>query len=277
VATRESISSADPTNIEALVALARSYAAVADILLPLKRNEEAVAVLRKSLVIREKLVAAAPGDPRWQTDVVWTLIGLARGGDDAIARLTRALEILGSLKDAGKSLPGNDTLMPGVQRFLSAKYAVRGREELYRNRLEAAIDDMLSAVKVAPSDQFAVLWLHIARARADQSDAAELAANAARLDQSKWPWPAVQLFLGRSDPAAVQAAAQNAAGASERDGRVCEANFYAGVYQIERGAAAAARELLQFAADHCPLNYAEYQAAKLELQRLDALTAAPSR
>jgi lipoprotein NlpI len=174
-------------------------------------------------------------------------------------------------------LPGNDTLMPGVQRFLSAKYAVRARERLYRDQLEAAIDDMLSAVKVAPSDPFAVLWLHIARARAGQSDTEELAANAARLDQSKWPWPAVQLFLGRSDPAALQAEAQKATGASERDGQVCEANFFAGVYQIERGAPADAREALQLAADHCPPNFAEHQSAKLELQRLDALTAAPSR
>jgi tetratricopeptide (TPR) repeat protein len=277
VATRESISTADPANVGALVALGRSYANVAEILLALKRNEEAVSVLRKCLAIREKLVANAPDNPGWQTDVVWTLIGLARGGDDAIVRLTRALEILGSLKEAGKSLPGNDALIPRVQAFLSAKYAVRGREQLYRDRLDAAVGDMLSAVKVAPSDQFAVLWLHIARARAGENDTEELAANAGRLDQSKWPWPVVQLFLGRSDPEALQAAAQNAAGASERDGQVCEAYFYAGVYRIERGAAADARPLLQFAADHCPPNYSEHLSAKLELQRLDAVTSAPSR
>ena len=38
-----------------------------------------------------------------------------------------------------------------------------------------------------------------------------------------------------------------------------------------------ARPLLQFAADHCPPNYSEHLSAKLELQRLDAMTAAPSR
>jgi lipoprotein NlpI len=32
------------------------------------------------------------------------------------------------------------------------------------------------------------IWLHVARARAGQNDADEIAANAKNIDRAKWPW-----------------------------------------------------------------------------------------
>ena len=54
-----------------------------------------------------------------------------------------------------------------------------------------------------------------------------------------------------------------------RVGQSCEADFYIGAYQIEKGAQADARTLFQSAVDHCLHDYIEYPAAKLELKRLD--------
>jgi lipoprotein NlpI len=41
-----------------------------------------------------------------------------------------------------------------------------------------------------------LLWLHIARQRAGQDDKQEFEANAAKLDQGRWPWPLVAFYLG---------------------------------------------------------------------------------
>ena len=64
----------------------------------------------------------------------------------------------------------------------------------------------------------------------------------------------------------------SAAGAAEeesaRNEHSCEADFFVGVYRIEKGSPAAARPLFQSAVDHCPHDYFEYGAAKFELKKL---------
>jgi lipoprotein NlpI len=125
------------------------------------------------------------------------------------------------------------------------------------------------AVKLEP-DPYHVIWLHIVRAGAGQSDADELAANAKQIDPSRWPWPVVALFLGSMNPLETRAAALSA-------GDSCEADFYIGAYQIEKGAPANARPLLQSAIDRCPRNFIEYPAAKLELMQLDNMAGAPTK
>jgi tetratricopeptide (TPR) repeat protein len=62
--------------------------------------------------------------------------------------------------------------------------------------------------KSHPRDAYPVLWLYLARARSGaQIAAAELETNAKKLKQPDWPYPVVELFLGRRTPEATSAAA----------------------------------------------------------------------
>jgi lipoprotein NlpI len=125
------------------------------------------------------------------------------------------------------------------------------------------------AVKLKPTSPYYVLWLHVARVLAGQTDTDELAANATSLDRSKWPWPVVALFIGSIAPDEAFKAASSAKQESTRIGYTCEADFFVGVQQIAKGVPAAARSLLRSAVDHCPHGFFQYAAANFELKRLD--------
>jgi len=152
-------------------------------------------------------------------------------------------------------------------------YFQRAVAQLVTNNAAAAANDMAQAQKLVPTELYYVLWLHVARVQAGQSDADELAANARTLDQSQWPWPAVALFLGTSGPDAVQKAVA-AAAPSARIGLACEADFFVGVYQMAKAAQDAAKPLFQSSVDHCPHDYFEYWGAAFELKQMNDLAAA---
>ena len=94
-------------------------------------------------------------------------------------------------------------------------------------------------------------------------------ANAKNVDRSQWPWPIFALFLDSMNPDETRTAALSAEQQSTRVEQSCVADFFIGVYQIEKGAQADARQLFQSAVDHCPHDFVQYPAAKLELNRLD--------
>src|SRR5262249_11378968 len=147
-------------------------------------------------------------------------------------------------------------------------YQYRGLAELYSNRAGLAVNDLTTAVKLAPTSHYPVIWLHIARLRAGQSDLQELAKNAQNLDKAKWPWQIVDLVLCSSSPEAVRAAAEKADNPDTQREQACEADFYLGIYQLERDARDGARQLLESAKETCPRAFLEYSAANHELQRL---------
>jgi len=142
----------------------------------------------------------------------------------------------------------------------------RALAELYSGSASLAVNDLAMAVKLEPSNHYFVIWLHIARTRAGQNDVNELASNAERLDQAKWPWSIVGLFLGSSSPERVRAAAQVADSPDMQQDQVCEADFFLGIYQQEKGARDEARRLLESAAKTCPRRNLEYRTAKHELE-----------
>jgi lipoprotein NlpI len=55
------------------------------------------------------------------------------------------------------------------------------------------------------------------------------------------------------------------------------ADFFIGAYRIEKGTQADARASFQSALDHCPHDFVQYPAAKLELSRLDQLAGAQAK
>jgi lipoprotein NlpI len=107
-----------------------------------------------------------------------------------------------------------------------------------------------------------VIWGYLARERMGEDGMAELEAKAAQLKSTDWPYPVIELYLGRRSPADVLLVASKA---EER----CEAQFYNGEWHLLRGNRAAAATALKAAADICPKSFFEYEGALAELKRLN--------
>jgi lipoprotein NlpI len=148
-------------------------------------------------------------------------------------------------------------------------FTSRGRIELFHmNRPDIAARDLATGVRLDPQDVYAAIWLHIARNRSGNDDRKELAANSVRLGSGPWPRPVLDLFLSKGSPDTVLEAANRADDDRTRQEQVCEANFYAGIFDIEKNARDDARKLLTAAVGHCPADMLEKPAATAELGRL---------
>ena len=110
-----------------------------------------------------------------------------------------------------------------------------------------------------------MIFLHLARQRDGQNGAAELQTNAARLKPSDWPYPVIELLLGKRTPDELLAAAAN-------DDQRCEAQFYGGEWLLINGDRDGAAAALQTAANSCPKDTLEYEGAVAELKRMTAQT-----
>jgi lipoprotein NlpI len=86
-------------------------------------------------------------------------------------------------------------------------------------------------------------------------------------DKAKWPALIVELFLGeRTQESVLTAAAQSNADAV--DGRLCEANFYVGVWLLQHQKLAEGAPLIRKAANDCPMDMMEWSPAQMELANL---------
>jgi tetratricopeptide (TPR) repeat protein len=146
-------------------------------------------------------------------------------------------------------------------------YRARGHVRFEANMLPAAIEDLNRSSELNPQSLHTQLWLEIARKRSGQPS--QLVDAAKQFQMEKWPAPLVRLFLGEATLDAVLAAADDPI-ASNKKGRVCETDFYAGEHALAHGATEDALRLLQLAVDGCPKTFVEWSAAKAELRRLDA-------
>lgn len=138
----------------------------------------------------------------------------------------------------------------------------RGRARFHQGAYPQAVSDLAAALAASPTDAYTVLWLYLARARADQPARDGLPQDAAKLDRTAWPWPVIAALLGEAEQGAVLAAARG-----DKD-HACEAEFYFGMKATLDGDASAARNLLQQAVSDCPSTFVEAAAAKFELARL---------
>jgi lipoprotein NlpI len=305
LAVREKQLSAEPDNAQQVRNVWLANVSVGHDLGLLDRPAEALEYYRKSLALAEKLTASKGLGNTW-----WMLVmteqrigdaGVALGlEDETLTAYRRSIDLLRkqvalepqnantrgklqtNLNKMGFALlafgkPENAlsfyeealALAPGN----SDIYSNRGLAAFHAGRLDAAIDNFATAVRMDPADAYSVLWLHIARSRAGQNDRTELATNAQKLDRNKWPWPVVAYYLAWLDAEKVLAAAASSESAKMRREQTCDANFYLGTVNAKRTAVDAQR-LLRAAVETCPKDFVGYAAADLELKRLDGLTAA---
>jgi lipoprotein NlpI len=107
-----------------------------------------------------------------------------------------------------------------------------------------------------------VLWRYLALARSgNQTAGAGLETDAKNLKQADWPYPVVELFLGRRTAEATLAA-------TSKPDEKCEAQFYIGESHLIRGERDRAVEFLKAAVESCPKAFIESRGASAELKRL---------
>jgi lipoprotein NlpI len=149
---------------------------------------------------------------------------------------------------------------------LNPKFALafhnRGFAYAAKQDYDRAIADYNEAIRLNPKFPYSVLWLYLARTRSGaDTAAAELDANAKKLKQPDWPYPVVELFLGRRTPKSTLVA-------PTKPNDRCEAQFYVGEWQLLRGDRPKALAALKAAVGTCPKSNVEYDFARAELKRL---------
>jgi tetratricopeptide (TPR) repeat protein len=192
--------------------------------------------------------------------------------DRAIVDLTTALGIkpedteaivsrgiaYGKTGDYDRAIADYDRIIAANQQDLPA-LSNRGYTRFYRGDFAEAAADLL---RITPLDNYPYpgLFRFLALSRVGQA-VPDLEPVAQRLKNRDWPFAVLELYLGRSDPAAVLAAAQKL---EER----CQAQFYVGEWQLVQGDRTNARQRFEEAASICPKSFIEYTGAQAELRRL---------
>jgi tetratricopeptide (TPR) repeat protein len=189
---------------------------------------------------------------------------LAKGDyDRAIADYTAALAVAGkSAKDSKDT--GLDAAdihgERGKAQFIAAHYA------------EAAADfeKALTLGSAARSGDvlwlpYQMAWLHIARARAGQNDAEELARNAGKINVKQWPGTLVAYFLGQAKIDQLSPTSSHGAMGHARE---CNLSFFAGEQALAKKDSAEAARLFARARAVCNIHTAQHLAAGVELKRL---------
>lgn len=135
----------------------------------------------------------------------------------------------------------------------------RGFANFYKGNLPAAADSLQSANDIR-ADGYVTLWRFIVLARMGQNGAAELAANAMRLDTKTWPFPLIEFYLGKRTENNLSATATT----SEEK---CDEAFYLGQWHVLHRDMAAARLKFLMATTTCSRHLIEYSGAVAELRR----------
>ena len=186
---------------------------------------------------------------------------LAKGDyDRAVADYTGALAI-GSKDAKDGGLDASDIYGErGKAQFIAAHYAAAA----------ADFDQALTLGSAARAGDVLWLpylsaWLHIARARAGQNDAEELARNAGKLDLKQWPGTLVAFFLGQAKLDQLSPPSSHGAMGHARE---CNLSFFSGEQALIKNDGAEAARLFTRARAVCNIHSVHYLAAGVELQRL---------
>ena len=150
-----------------------------------------------------------------------------------------------------------------------ARYRSIGFSLFYLGRIEKSAEAMAKAVNAAPQEMYAIVWRYLAQAKSSGTQAAtrELADNAAKLKERKWPLAVIDFYLGKNGEKAVYEAAKNP-DAKKKNEQLCEANFYTAEAKLLSGNAKDAVPLLRASAKDCPQTAVESHGARSELKRL---------
>jgi lipoprotein NlpI len=166
----------------------------------------------------------------------------------------------------GQAIADYSTVIRLQPDYAQAWYS-RGRAQFALGMFAAAITDLAHSIALDPSDEYSVLWLHLARSNTARVDVAELERNSTKLDLASWPGPLVNLYLGKITSGQARAASAGGDADTQID-RKCEAAFFIGEYELLRKEVATAKTQFQDALKSCPYTSDERDGAVAELQRM---------
>jgi tetratricopeptide (TPR) repeat protein len=132
-------------------------------------------------------------------------------------------------------------------------------------RYDEAAALFVEDVRVFPGDAFAVLWRHLARARARTDDSEEFKAGIATLRLSGWPAPLFDLLQGK---ASVEDVRRRQDQGDEFQEEECEIALFAGEDKLAKGDTTAAVPLVEEAASVCREGINEELTGWAEVKRL---------
>lgn len=133
-------------------------------------------------------------------------------------------------------------------------------------RFAPAAEDYEQAAALRPKNMYNLLWYAISAGRAGTLDKAALGKKVADLDTGRWPLPLLDFMQGKATAGDVYSAAARGDGEVPSQQK-CEADFYIGEWRLI-AKDAGAKALLQQAQQECPHSFIEFDAAKVELERL---------
>jgi tetratricopeptide (TPR) repeat protein len=183
--------------------------------------------------------------------------------DRAVADYSAALAIV--TKDAKDPKDAGIDAMDihserGYAQFIAARYAAAAAD--FEKALTLGAAARTGDVLWLP---YQAAWLHIARTRAGENDAEELARNAGKIDLKQWPGTLIAFFLGQAK--ADQLSPPSSHGAMGR-GRECNLSFFTGEQALIKNDGAEAARLFVRARAVCNIHTVHYLAAGVELKRL---------
>jgi tetratricopeptide (TPR) repeat protein len=152
-------------------------------------------------------------------------------------------------------------------------YNERGYAQFLATRYDAAAADFDKALTLGSPSRaedvlwipYQVAWLHIARARAGQKDAEELARNAGKINLKQWPGTLISFFLGDLKFQDVSVASNH--GAMGR-GRECNLSLFVGEDALDKGDREQAARLFLRAREVCNIHTLQHLVASTELARM---------
>lgn len=177
--------------------------------------------------------------------------------DRAVADYTAALAL--NTKDAG--IDEWEILTErGYAHFLAARYSDAAVD--FDKALTLGSTSRTEDVLWMP---YQVAWLHIARAKAGQNDAEELARNAGKINLKQWPGTLIAFFLGQSKLEDVATATGHGSMGRSRE---CNLSFFSGEHALIKGDSAEAARLFVRAREGCNIHTVFHLAAGTELKRM---------
>ena len=177
--------------------------------------------------------------------------------DRAVADYTAAL----AANTQGAGLDGWEIYNErGYAQFLAARYAAAAAD--FDKALTLGSNSRTGDVLWLP---YQAAWLHIARARAGQNDAEELARNAGKIDLKQWPGTLIAFFLSQVKP--EQMTPPSSHGSMGR-ARECNLSFFTGEHALIKADGTEAARLFLRAREVCNIHTLHYLAAGIELKRL---------
>jgi tetratricopeptide (TPR) repeat protein len=152
-------------------------------------------------------------------------------------------------------------------------YNERGIAEFFAAHYDTAAADFDKALTLGSTTRtgdvlwlpYQAAWLHIARARAGQNDAEELARNAGKIDLKQWPGTLIAFFLGQVK--LEQMSPPSSHGSMGR-ARECNLSFFTGEHALIKADSAEAARLFLRAREVCNIHTVHYLAAGIELKHM---------